>query len=46
MISVFPTDTPADDPDVLLQTDCPDCLVVKEEMNILLLFSKTNMESE
>lgn len=37
---MIPTDATADKPDVLLQTGCPDCLVAKEDLNILLLFSK------
>lgn len=40
MTLMIPTDATVDQPDVLLQTGCPDCLVSKEDKSHLLLFSK------
>ncbi|XP_030586176.1 uncharacterized protein LOC115780895 [Archocentrus centrarchus] len=40
LVEVNSDNTPAEDPDAMLQTSCPDCVVVKEEMNTLLLLSK------
>lgn len=40
MTLMIPTDATDDQPDVLLHTGCPDCLVSKEDKSHLVLFSK------